>query len=88
VRDIHFVRNGGEIVCRLDGYGLPSSWRYGELIDGAEVTCAPLLPGRYGIAVFGDARGEAEFILAKDGTLTVTDILCSRHRAKQKASGE
>ena len=86
LRTIHFVTNN-RLVCRVHGYGLPPTWRYGAPLQGDEITCAPLSPGHYGITVFADWRGEAEFTLAQDGTITVENVLCSNPHAGNQSNG-
>ena len=86
LRTIHFVRNS-HVVCRVHGDGLPPTWRYGTPLQDDDVTCAPLSPGHYGITVFADWRGEAEFTLAQDGAVTLEDVLCSNPRAGKQSNG-
>jgi len=66
-----FAKN--RTICELDGpnHDLPHLWKYpeGGSKDGGE--CDALQPGRYGISVYGGEKGDAEFVVAEDGSVAV-----------------
>jgi len=88
------VGTGGGTTCsvRRTGESIPSVWKYGEGGDEYEVErCDPLVPGEYGITVYGGERGRAEFDVTQDGTVTITKgQTCDSMPAerKQEPNGE
>lgn len=84
------VAGNSQTVCRaelVDEYqSIPSVWKYGEAGDGYEIVrCKPLVPGEYGITVYGGERGRAEFHVSDDGTVTITKgLTCDSMPAEWK----
>lgn len=57
---------------------LPPIWAYGAAVGTqSESKCEALMPGLYGIKVYGGEKGQAQFEIAEDGTVSVRGLTCA-----------
>lgn len=62
---------------------LPPIWEYGASVGGQSgEKCDPLTPGLYGIKVYGGEKGQAEFEIAADGTVSMKGLTCASLHSK------
>lgn len=79
ITEISVVRES-RTVCLVTSpdRSLPPIWAYGAALGTqSESKCEALMPGLYGIKVYGGERGQAQFEIAEDGTVSVKGLTCA-----------